>query len=107
MQIVSFLSCLHTNFKFINNNTCLISGIIFFQNLPDTYESITGIVISFKGMNVKLQIEIGIEAIPLTEEMVEKLSTKSLEIVEIVMCNAIGIDYHVIGKSNINRNFIT
>ena len=56
-------------------------------------------------MNVKLQIGIG--AIPLTEEMVEKLSTKSLETVEIVISNAIGIDYHVIGKNNINRNFIT
>ena len=58
-------------------------------------------------MNVKLQIGIGIEAIPLTEEMVEKLSTKSLETVEIIICNAIGIDYHVIGKNNINSNFVS
>ena len=88
MQIVSFLSCLHTNFKFIKNNTCLISGGFFpFYNLPDTYESITGTVIGFKGMNVKLQIGIGIEAIPLTKEMAEKLSTKSLETVEIIICN--------------------
>ena len=58
-------------------------------------------------MNVKLQIGIGIEAIPLTEEMVEKLSTKSLETVKIIMCNAFGIGYHVIGKNNINSNFVS
>ena len=58
-------------------------------------------------MNVKLQIGIGIEAIPLTEEMVEKLSTKSLETVKIIICNAIGISYHVIGKNNINSNFVS
>ena len=65
-----------------------------------------GTVIGFKGTNVKLKIGIGIEAIPLTEEMVEKLSTKSMERVKIVICNTIGIAYHVIGKNNMNKNFI-
>ena len=64
-------------------------------------------MIGFEGMNVKLQIGIGIEAIPLTEEMVEKLSMKSLETVKIVTCNAMGINYYIIGKNNINRNFIS
>ena len=52
-----------------------------------------GTVIGFEGTNVKLKIGIGIEAIPLTEEMVEKLSTKSMERVKIVICNTIGIAY--------------
>ena len=60
-----------------------------------------GTVIGSKGMNVKLQIRIGIEVVSLTEE---KLSTKSMETVKIVTCN---VDYHIIGKNNINRNFIS
>ena len=65
-----------------------------------------GTVIGFEGMNVKLKIGIGIEAIPLTKEMVEKLSIKSMERVKIVICNTIGIAYHVIGKNNMNENFV-
>ena len=65
-----------------------------------------GTVIRFEGTSVKLKIGIGIEAIPLTEEMVEKLSTKSMERVKIVICNTIGITYHVIGKNNMNKKFI-
>ena len=65
-----------------------------------------GTVLRFEGTNVKLKVGIGIEAIPLTEEMVEKLSTKSMERVKIVICNTIGITCHVIGKNNMNKNFI-
>ena len=57
-----------------------------------------GTVIGFEGTNVKLKIG--------TEEMVEKLSTKSMERVKILICNTIGITYHVIGKNNMNKNFI-